>query len=152
MIKSNFTSRGQRYELLNKLDFCDVYYYGHNTSEEYILHCLDAEMQEFTPNTVIFTQHGDTIYFYIDDKATFDDIINAVFVTLTLEDLTVQDAVNWACDVADNLKYINSYNNGNVKETSVGVSNSDCTCGKQAKIQWTYGGVQVTIQTNRETT
>jgi hypothetical protein len=126
------------------MDFCDVYYKGHNTSEEYISHCLEAEMQEFLPSTVIFTLDNDTICFYISDEASYEDIVNAVCATLTLEDIKLSEALSWAHDVADNLNYINNYDNE--QETALGLSNTDGTCGKQAKIHWQDGGIQITIQ------
>lgn len=143
-MKTKFTSRGQRYELLNKMDFCDVYYGNHNTTEEYILPCLDAEMNEFTPSTVIYTSRDNILYFYISEDATYDDILTAVFQTIELgDDITLCDAVRWANDVTQNFNYINKYEH--TKKNTVGLSNSDGTCSQQAKIQWKDGGIQITI-------
>lgn len=43
-MKKTFTSRGYTYRLCeNELEFCDLYYGEHNTTDEYILSCVAGE-------------------------------------------------------------------------------------------------------------
>lgn len=54
------------------MDFCKEYYGQHNTTDDYILPCLEAEMTEFDASGgVIWTQTGDVMSVYVNkDKAS----------------------------------------------------------------------------------
>lgn len=107
-MKQSFSSRGIKYHAVDKLSFCDLYYPEHNTTDEYISDCLDAEMGEFDPSTVIWKVIDGEYYFYISEGVTHDDIFNAVVDSLEgeeREDMTLRDAYRWAHDVANNFVY-----------------------------------------------
>lgn len=120
-MKVTFTSRGIKYHVVDRLTFCDLYFPSHNTTDEYILECLEAEMNEYNPNTVIWKKFGDDYYFYINpESVTAQDLTNASLDSLESEagDITFREAYEWAEQLMDNFVYtlIEKQADGQVQE------------------------------------
>lgn len=74
-MKNDFKSQGYRYRVLGKLEFADVYYGKHNTTDEYISECLDAEI---AGDSFLYIRKGDVFYFYVDEGANKDGLAEDV--------------------------------------------------------------------------
>ena len=58
-----FQAYGFTFYLLGMYEFCDIYYGGRvsNLSDDYLIECFTAEMNEFDPETVIWTVANDNV-------------------------------------------------------------------------------------------
>ena len=74
-MKNDFKSQGYRYIVLSKLEFADVYYGKHNTTDEYISECLDAEI---AGGSFLYIRKEDVFYFYVNERANKDSLAEDV--------------------------------------------------------------------------
>ena len=109
--KNYFDSGGVRFHLFGLYDFADIYYgvSAKNVTDSYLLDCITAEMQEFNPNTVIWTTDPtrENMYVYFNpNKATYMDVRHAVLDmidSLLDGEESLREADAWTENVTNNL-------------------------------------------------
>lgn len=98
-----FTSQGYEYRVVDALQFCDLYYGEHNTTDEYILSCIKAELGG---NQFLCIRKDDVFYFLLSEKVKEDKLAEDLLFTHFAEhfpDATLLDSIYNCTIVAENL-------------------------------------------------
>ena len=102
-MNNKFTSQGYEYRVVDALQFCDLYYGEHNTTDEYILSCINAELGN---NQFLCVKKDDVFYFLLADKVKEDQLAEEILfshLAVYFPDETLLDSIYTCTILTENL-------------------------------------------------